>query len=137
MQWCLIKQRGFHQVEQTVYDLSHLQDVQHCFNIEATDRYAAVEGRLLVQYSSHCISFGAKQGQVLNFDELGAERLVVDDKGDARCFCDKRYAWSKYLPSVFANFLDRRCFFTSHDNWLTIELLDAYGNQIEYEIFLA
>lgn len=74
---------------------------------------------------------------MLKFDELGAECLVVDDRGDTRCFCDQRYAWSKYLPSVFANFLDRRCFFTGHDNWLTIELLDAQGNQIEYEIFFS
>ena len=53
-----------------------------------------------------------------------------------RCFSPERFYWSRNLPEIIRSLpSDRLCFFTGHENWLSIEILDSQGRQQVYEVF--
>lgn len=137
MDWNSIKTQGYKDVDGTRYNLSHLQDAKYHFVIEASGKYPELKCTLLVQYSSHCVSWGPKRGEDIDFSIHGEQRRIIDDKGVHRCFCDIRYALSSHLPGIFETFSDRHCLFTGHENWLTIEILDPAGERQEYEVFFS
>jgi len=82
---------------------------------------------LAIQYSSHCVSYGPKQGAELDFEAIGVEHMLIDHRGIRRAFCPGRYKLSIQLPSILASLADRQCLFTGHSNWLTLE-----GHQFGY-----
>jgi hypothetical protein len=135
MDWKSIKLSGQKVIGSAVYDLSHLQDVKYAFTIEAASKYPELSFETLVQYSSHCISWGPKHGQNIDFSIEGEDRRIIDDKGIHRCFCENRYALSHELPNIFSTLTDRHCLFTGRENWLTIDISDSFGNRQEYEIY--
>ncbi|WP_369600456.1 hypothetical protein AAIA72_11460 [Hahella sp. SMD15-11] len=135
MDWKTIKEQGYMEIDGTRYDLSHLQDAWYDFVIEASGRYAELKGTLLVQYSSHCVSWGPKRGERIDFNIQGEQRRIIDDKGVHRCFCNRRYQLSAHLPHIFETFADRWCLFTGYENWLTIEVLGPAGEPQEYEVY--
>lgn len=137
MDWKIIKTNGYKEIDGIRLDLSHLQDTIYRFSIEATAQFPKIDFNVLVQYSSHCISWGPKRNEVIDFDLIGADRLVVDDKGIRRCFCDSRYQLSSNLPGVFETLIDRQCLFTGRENWLTVEILNSNGETEEYEVFFS
>ena len=118
------------------YDLSHLQDSVYAFTIAATKGYLEINAEMLIQYSSHCVSTGPARGELFDFEALGYDRLILDDRGNERCFCKARYTWSKHLPDIIRSLPgDRKCYFTGHQNWLSIEILDSQGVSQVYEVF--
>ncbi len=135
MDWNVVKTNGYIEVDGNRQDLTHLSDSIYNFTINATDKYPAKDIDVLVQYSSHCVSWGSKQNQKIVFSIHGEGRRIIDDKGNHRCFCDSRYILSKKLPEIFSSFPEYKCFFTGRENWLIIEILDPFGNRDEYEIF--
>jgi len=136
MEWKTIKSQGQLTVSGTLYSVSHLQDATYHFTIPATDRFPALTVGVLVQYSSHCISWGPRDGEAIDFSVEGEDARIIDDKGIHRCFDPDRYQKSASLPAIFAAFVDRTCFFTGYENWLTVELEAQDGQgRIEYEIF--
>jgi hypothetical protein len=137
MDWNKIKSDGYKEVAGTKHDLSHLKDAKHHFTIEASGRHPEISFSILVQYSSHCVSWGPKHGQEIDFTAFGEERCIIDDKGIHRCFCETRHELSFNLPSIFATLTERLCLFTGHENWLTIEILDPSGKRLEYEVFFS
>jgi hypothetical protein len=44
---------------------------------------------------------------------------------EVRLFDEQRYTHSLRLPEVIRAIGDRRCFHTGHDNFFTVELIDA------------
>lgn len=119
------------------HDLSHLQDSRHRFTVAASGRYPNISFSVLVQYSSHCVSWGPGHGRQIDFGTYGGEQRIVDEKGVHRCFSDKRYQHSLHLPGIFESLPERKCFFTGHSNWLTIEILGGCGNPLEYEVYFS
>ncbi len=86
--------------------------------------------------SSRAFSIGPPHGEQFDFAELGADRLVIDGRGNERCFCPERFEWSKHLPGVIRSLPgDRICFFTGHENWLSFEILNSDGAIQIYEVF--
>ena len=135
MEWKQLKKQGFISINDNYYSLTHLQETQYTYRLAATQQYTEMQFRALIQYSSHCISFGSKQNQSLSFTDKNKDKRIIDDRGNERCFCEDRYQLSMLLPNVFKTILDRVCFFTGHENWLTIEFVDKNGKKGEYEIF--
>lgn len=137
MDWNSIKKQGYKEVGGTRHDLSHLQDAKYHFVIEASGKYPELKCALLVQYSSHCVSWGPKRGEDIDFSVHGEQHRIIDDKGVHRCFCEIRYALSSHLPGIFERFPQCHCLFTGHENWLIIEVLDPAGKRLEYEVFFS
>lgn len=135
--WGEIRNKGFITVAGNRYDLSHLQDRHYHFEIPGSGTKSTLRLTLLVQYSSHCVSWGPKHDQPIDFARQGEDRRIVDDKGVSRCFCASRFELSRHLPTVFAHFPERKCFFTGHSNWLTIELLGPDHKPVFYEVFFS
>ena len=130
MSWEEIKKVGYLNIQNQLYSISHLQDKKYFFQIEDNGKHSALAFDLLVQYSSHCISTGQRheepQQKAPDFFDHG---------GNKRFFCKYRYQLSHHLPQVFATILARICYFTGHENWLTVEILNTEGLKIEYEIY--
>jgi hypothetical protein len=137
MDWDTIKSYGCKEVSGTKHDLSHLKDVKHHFTIEASGKYPEISFSILVQYSSHCVTWGPKHGQEIDFTVHSENRRIIDDKGVHRCFCETRHRLSFNLPAIFETLTERLCLFTGHENWLTIEILDPSGKRLEYEVKVA
>jgi len=133
--WKSIKIAGQKIIGETVYDLGHLQDAKYAFTIEATQKYPEVSFEVLVQYSSHCVSWGPKHGQIIDFSIHGEDRRIIDDKGIHRCFCEDRYGFSHALPDIFCTLPERHCLFTGRENWLTVDIGDRFGYSQEYEVY--
>ena len=136
MQWNAIKEAGQISIDGRDHDLQHLQDSEFPFEIPATRGYPEINAGMLVQYSSHCVSTGPPKGEQFNFADLGHDRLIVDEKGNERCFSADRYEWSLNLPAVIQSLPSGRwCYFTNRGNWLSIEILDLIGGQQDYEVY--
>ena len=137
MDWDTVKLDGYKQVDGSKHDLSHLRDAKYHFTIEASGKYPEISFSILVQYSSHCITWGPKSGQEIDFIAHGEDRRIIDDKGVHRCFCETRHDLSQNLPGIFETLTERLCLFTGHENWLTVEILDPAGKRLEYEVFFS
>lgn len=137
MDWESIKKQGYKEVNGTRNSLDHLQDARYQVVIEASNKHPELRCTLLVQYSSHCVSWGPKHGATIDFSTHGEQRRIIDDKGVHRCFCDIRYKLSHHLPGIFKTFPDRLCLFTGRDNWLTVEIINASGQCEKYEVFFS
>ena len=136
MHWRQIKLAGFKQVAGRTYDLRHLQDSNIDFNIPATGRYPEINAGILIQYSSHCVTTGPPDGERLDFAEIGHDCLVIDERGNERCFSVDRYRWSANLPGIMRSLPSgRTCYFTGHRNWLAIEILDPQARNLVYEVY--
>jgi len=135
--WRQIKAAGYMEVDRNRHDLSHLRDAKYRFEVPASGKFPRLSFSVLVQYSSHCVSWGSSHGQEIDFGIYGGERRIVDEKGIHRCFCDKRHQYSLNLPDIFESLLERWCFFTGHSNWMTIEIIGSRGERLEYEVFFS
>jgi hypothetical protein len=62
-------------------------------------------------------------------------QLVYADSREVRLFDEQRYTHSLGLPEVIRSIGDRRCFHTGHENFFTVELIDAQGARIEYTVY--
>ena len=136
MQWNAIKKAGRITIDGRDHDLQHLQDSEFPFEIPATNRHPEINVGMLVQYGSHCVSRGPRHGEQFDFVDLGHDRLIVDEKGNERCFSLDRYEWSMNLPVIIESLpSERPCFFTNRENWLSIEILDSEGEEQVYEVY--
>lgn len=135
MHWETIKTNGAISIDGEDRDLSHLSDIVYNFTIPAKDKLPEINLELLVQYGSHCVSWGPSFGQLIDFNNHGQDRRIIDEYNIHRCFCDERYSLSLNLPGVFGSFINRKCYFTGRENWMTIEVLTQDGDYQDYEIF--
>lgn len=119
--------RGQIEVSDTCCSLLHMRPATHLLAIPGLAAHGLQELTLTVEYSSHCVSHGPRQGAELDFDSIGDDHLLIDHRGIRRAFCPRRYELSFQLPAIMASLADRQCLFTGHSNWLTLE-----GNQFGY-----
>ena len=136
MHWRQIKLAASRQVAGHIYDLRHLQDSNINFTIPAVNRHPEINAGILIQYSSHCVTTGPSSGERLDFAEIGRDYLVIDERGNERCFSIDRYRWSANLPRIIRSLPSgRTCYFTGHRNWLAIEILGPQGRNLVYEVY--
>ena len=98
--------------------------------------YAPEHGSTTEHTTHDALASNQARGERHDFSELGHDRLVIDEKGNERCFSIDRYRWSANLPGIIRSLPSgRRCFFTGHDNWLSIQVLDPKGRNQVYEVY--
>ncbi|MBN9478543.1 MAG: hypothetical protein J0H72_31180 [Burkholderiales bacterium] len=135
MRWARYLRQGFIEVAGNRYDLTHMRGPSFELAIAATPRYPALMLRIEVEFTSHCVSFGPKEGEALDFDTLGHERLILDHRDVPRAFCFDRYRWSLSLPEQVRTLDGHYCNFTGQGNWLVIRAIDDQGVAVDYEIY--
>lgn len=135
MKWLEHLQRGFIEVAHVRYDLAHMIGSSFELVIAATDRFPALRCHIEVEFTSHCVSFGPKEGEELDFRILGSDRLIRDHRNVARAFCFDRYRRSLQLPDLVRTLSDHCCYFTGQGNWLVIRVIDDRGLSVKYEIY--
>jgi hypothetical protein len=129
MNWEGLKEIGQIEVDGECVSLIHLRDKKYNLVIEGQPGYPELSFFLLVQYSTHCVSYGQKH----NEENITAH--LFDHGNNPRSFCKHRYNLSQQLPEIFNNILTKVFYFTGHDNWLLIEIIDENGLKSDYEIF--
>ncbi|MBB5217318.1 hypothetical protein [Parapusillimonas granuli] len=135
MKWVSCISQGFIEVSGQRYDLSHMRGPTFELAIAATARFPALTLRIEVEFTSHCVSFGPKEGETLDFDALGQDRRILDHRQVARAFCFDRYRWSLSLPTLVRTLDGHFCNFTGQGNWLVIRAIDDQGREVDYEIY--
>ena len=135
--WVQIRKRAFIRVDGVYHSLAHLAGMIVELVIEATPRHPQVSLQIHVEFTSHCVSFGPKHGQQLDFGVLGMDRKILDHRRVARAFCPRRYQWSLQLPRIVRSLANSVCYYTgsASKNWLVVELIDDAGHQLSYEIY--
>jgi len=135
MKWIGYLRQGFIDVAGTRYDLTHMRGPSFELDIAATARYPALKLRIEVEFTSHCVSFGPKGDETLDFDALGHDRRILDHREVARAFCFERYRWSLSLPDLVRTLDGHYCNFTGQGNWLVIRTTNDLGQEVDYEIY--
>src|SRR5262249_40148600 len=136
MQWHQLLKQGHVDIDGRRYDLTHLLAGVVQFTIPGTGKFPALPVSMQVEYTSHCVSFGAAgSNEPFDFTSLSPARRVVDHRGAERVFCFDRHRWSMQLPRIIATLDSHICYFTGRENWLAIELIDDEGRRCEYEVF--
>jgi len=135
MKWIHYLQQGYIEVAGTRYDLTHMHGSTFELAIAKTARHPALTLHIEVEFTSHCVSFGPKDGEALDFDALGHDRRVLDHRAVARAFCFDRYRWSLSLPGLVRTLDGHYCNFTGQNNWLVIRTIDDQGRDVDYEIY--
>ncbi len=136
MDWNELRKQGYIEISGKRYDLSHFRVFSFQFNIPATSSYPEVNGEIEVKFSSHCVSVGPRRSEDFDFDKIGVDQMIMDGTGIKRCFCPDRHTLSHGLRDIIRSLPDgRQCYFTGHENWVTVEVLGAGRIQQFYDIF--
>lgn len=135
MEWTILKNKKLILVEDREFSLKHLEDMVLNLEVESGPKHSALAFKLMVQFSSHCVSIGPKKDTPFLFHPDNICKKIVDERGIERKFCENRYQWSLKLPTVFQTILQRQCFFTGRDNWMTIEVINEDNQCVNYEVF--
>jgi hypothetical protein len=120
MDWITIIKSGLISIHGIDYDLTHLQKKIFPVEIEATSKFQAIKTNIIVTYTSHCTSIGTNKCPV-DFDSIGQCYKIVDDRGDERKFDYERYGYSKKLPEIFREIVDKKCYQTIYRNYLVVK----------------
>jgi hypothetical protein len=123
-----------HVIEETTYDLAHLNPFQFEVLVDAVDGKPGRPGRegfamtMLIHFSHHCFTTAA------NPLEPHHRGLAYTDtrRGETRWFCAERWRLSKELPAIIRGLKDRRCYLTGRDNFFTVE---AKAARVDYCIY--
>jgi hypothetical protein len=136
MLWQELLRRGHIVVHGKAYELDHLLSKVVEITIPTSGAFPERKISMLVEYLSHCVSFGPQsEDEPLDFEMLGQSRRMIDHHRAERAFCFDRYRWSKHLPESIAALNNEKCFFTPHKNWVIVKGLDDLGNRVDYEIY--
>jgi len=133
--WQRILTEGFITIESTRYDLLHLRDSIYDIVIPPSPGHNKITTKMYVRYSSHCTSIGSK-GEPFDFDVLGQEYKIVDERKIERKFCATRYTLSIMLPEIFQDIMSKKCFHTARSNFLIVEYA-SNGRSNNYLVFFS
>ncbi|HVA81715.1 MAG TPA: hypothetical protein VNF29_12385, partial [Candidatus Binataceae bacterium] len=116
-------------IEGRIYDLSHLDPFAFEFVVpEKVGRPPQIYA-IDVQFSWHCFTRGIAAGE--NFPGT----LAYSHGRETRLFDERRYRFSRQLPSIIRDIGSRKCFHTGKGNFFTVEFIDENGSAVEYAIF--
>jgi hypothetical protein len=114
----------------TRYDLRHVHPRTCECTQPAKGEHPARIFTVEVTFSHHCFTRGFKQ------DEVPDLALVYTDaRGDERVFDFDRYRPFTHLPAIVARLDQCKCYHTGHGNYFSIQLVDATGATVEYDVF--
>lgn len=115
--------------EQKAYPLDHLHSQTITLITPATNNKPEQQYLINVDYSLHCFTRGARQGEAI------PSTLAYSDNREARIFDFNRYELSKLLPEIIADLSQRQCYHDPHGNFYIYETADSDGKKYYYCIF--
>lgn len=136
MNWNEILKRGYVSIGAANHDVTHLRDCSYEITIPKSSGHSTIRTRLYVRYSSHCVSIGAKNEDIFDFNTIGNEYLVQENGRADRKFCPVRHEMSTMLPTIFGDILCHKCFFASSTNFMIIEYANGKRSH-NYLIFFS
>ncbi len=110
------------------YDLCHLHPVKVTYSQPAKGLNPPRFYKVEVIFSMHCFTRGMD-------GEIPDPALIYSDSRDTRIFDFGRYELSHRLPGIIDLLMTRKCFHTGRGNYLTVEIVDAQGQHIDYEVY--
>jgi hypothetical protein len=116
-------------IEGRIYDLSHLDQFTFEFVVPEKDGRPRQAYGIDVLFSWHCFTRGIAEGEHL------PEALAYSRGRETRLFDERRYRFSRQLPSIIRGIGTRKCFHSGKGNFFTVELTDEEGSRIDYTIF--
>jgi len=114
----------------TRYELGHVHPRTCEYTQPAKGENPARAYTVEVTFSHHCFTRGLKQDQVPD-----PAMVYTDARGDERIFDFDRYTLSTNLPAIVARLDQCKCYHTGHGNYFSIQLVDASGATVEYDVF--
>jgi hypothetical protein len=111
------------------YDLSHLHPRTCRYEQPAKDGKPARFYTVDIFFSLHCFTRGLFE------DETVDDPLCYSDAREMRRFDFERYELSKQLPGIIEELGQRKCYHTGHDNFVSVALINANGQRVEYNVF--
>ncbi|VXC23321.1 conserved hypothetical protein [Pseudomonas sp. 8Z] len=121
------------------FSLAHLRQQRFIANIAEADG-KTIQLALDVEFSSHCVSKGPRNGTAFDFSVMGYDQLLIDHRNNWRAFHAGRHGLSYLLPGIMGTLHERPCLFTGHENFLTVELhqlLPGYPPGSQYEVYFS
>jgi hypothetical protein len=128
-----VKWEAFRQAEET-YDLSHLHPCTIIYEVAAKGDRPALHFTVDVTYSKHCFSSELPKSGYYDAALFYRSRFDPRDR-DPRLFNFRRFLLSKQLPDIIATLVRRKCMHTGHGNFFTVELTEAGGESVDYDVF--
>ncbi|MBP4050882.1 hypothetical protein B0T49_13575 [Chromobacterium violaceum] len=115
--------------QETTYDLSHLYPKVIDVVQPATGDKPARTYKVQLIYSLHTFTRGVEAR------EKPDEQLLYCDSRECRVFDFQRYDLSKRLPEIVEGLQARKCYHSGKGNFFVVELAEADGSQVEYEVY--
>ena len=113
----------------TVYSLRHLDDRTHTYRLRATILRADTDVMVRVRIGAHAFTRNPKAGEFFRPCD------VYSGDGEGRLFCLSRWEFSKDLPRIAADLLERNCWQTDKNHVLFSRAQTQAGE--EYAIFFS
>lgn len=111
-------------------DLRHLHPCTIRFERPATDGQTPEVFTVDVRFTSHCFTRAPKENEAYD------PRQLYPDREELRLFDFQRYELSKGLPDIIRGLPARKPRHNrTRQNYFTVELIDANGVRVDYEIF--
>lgn len=110
----------------TKYSLKHLWPKNITITLPLKDGYPEMEIPLLIFFSNHCVSEGAK---------IWEDHDMHDHNGNPRKFCETRYELSLGLIDILQDIALKKCIFNRANGWLIAEFTNRNGEAVKYHIY--
>ena len=112
-----------------VYDLSHTNSFDHTFEVGIDGRERQFKCHVVFNHHVFTKERSEETPEELIYPVPG----LVDR--ERREFCFERLDLSKQLPDLIRQFGDKRCFNTSQNNFLRLEVLNSDEEKEEYQVY--
>lgn len=110
----------------TDYNLEHLWPKNITIHLPAINNKPEVKVPILIFFSNHCISRGAKDEE---------DHHMTDHINKPRVFCPTRYELSLELLNTLENIYNKICLYNDRQGWLIVEYKKVDGTTFEYHIY--
>jgi len=111
-----------------------LSEDKHVFVQAATDTQPEKSYKFIIEFGLHCFTKAPNTRKKETLNDY-PRNLYYRDSRETRIFCFDRYRLSFGLPDIAKSVADRQCYNTEKGNFFLIELVDADGQEKEYEIY--
>ena len=134
MDWPSLLIQGKIVLGEKLYDLCHLRSYEFPLIIPATGSYSEIKTNVIANFSSHCVSVGPKD-HPFNFSIIGENHKIIDHRNIERKFSPERYEYSKRIPTIIEQIINKKCYQSGYRNYFIVELKNEAGLRKNYHIF--
>jgi hypothetical protein len=109
-------------------DLSHLHPFSFEYVVPAKEGLPEQIYKINVEFSLHCFTRSHQKGEPL------LAELQYSDSRETSLFDETRYRLSYRLPELIRTLGKRKCYHTTHGNFVTVEIVDS-EETLDYSVY--